>query len=124
MILPFYIVLDGINTEAAEQLFSWLKQYSAILSCLGWQRIPLFLLILFHNKNLERTKVRPTCVFDLVCIFRIYDNFLKHHMYRKIAFRLYIISVCPMQALIKWLTNASRSKRWISNSLYAIKTKA
>lgn len=76
MILPFYIVLDGINTEAAEQLFSWLKQYSAILSCLDWQRIPLFLLILFHNKNLERTKVRPTRVFDLVRIFRIHDNFL------------------------------------------------
>ena len=61
-----FLELDGINTEAAEQLFSWLKRYAYILSCLGWRRIPLFLLILFHNKNLERTKVRPNKVFDLV----------------------------------------------------------
>ena len=51
-------VLDGVNTEAAEQCFSWLKGYASILSCLGWRRSPLFLLILFHNKNLERTNVR------------------------------------------------------------------
>jgi hypothetical protein len=80
------LVLNGINTEAAEQLFSWLKRYSAILSCLGWQRIPLFLLILFHNKNLERTKVRPTHVFDLVRIFNISNNFLKI-IYRKVKFQ-------------------------------------
>ena len=60
------LVLDGINTEAAEQLFSWLKGYASILSCLGWRRSPLLLLILFHNKNLERTSVRPSRTFDIV----------------------------------------------------------
>jgi hypothetical protein len=59
-------VLDGVNTEAAEQCFSWLRGYASILSCLGWRRSPLFLLILFHNKNLERTNVRPTRVFHIV----------------------------------------------------------
>jgi hypothetical protein len=59
-------VLDGVNTEAAERCFSWLEGYASILSCLGWRRSPLFLPTLFHTKNLERTKVRPTRVFQIV----------------------------------------------------------
>jgi len=60
------LVLDGVNTEAAEQSFSWLKKYSSIISALGWRRAPVFLLLLFHMKNLERCPVRPNQVFDIV----------------------------------------------------------
>ncbi|CAF1429914.1 unnamed protein product [Adineta ricciae] len=59
-------LLDGVNTEAAEQLFSWLKGYANILSCLGWRRSASFMLILFHNKNLERKNVRPTRTFEII----------------------------------------------------------
>ncbi|CAF4601037.1 unnamed protein product, partial [Rotaria socialis] len=55
-------MLNGINTQAAEQLFSWLKNYANILSNLGWRRMPIYLLLLFHYKNLERMKIRPTQV--------------------------------------------------------------
>ncbi|CAM4779618.1 unnamed protein product [Rotaria magnacalcarata] len=62
-------MLNGINTQAAEQLFSWLKNYATILSNLGWRRMPIYLLLLFHYKNLERMKIRPTQIFNIVsCI--------------------------------------------------------
>ena len=61
-----YAVLDNVNTEAAEQSFSWLKKYSSIISALGWRRAPVFLLLLFHMKNLARCHVRPNRVFDIV----------------------------------------------------------
>jgi hypothetical protein len=59
-------VLDGINTQAAEQLFSWVKNYASILSSLGWRKMPVYLLLLFHYKNLERVHIRPTHVFNIV----------------------------------------------------------
>ncbi|CAF3075538.1 unnamed protein product [Rotaria sp. Silwood2] len=59
-------LLDGVNTEAAEQNFSWLKKYSSIISALGWRRAPVFLLLLFHMKNLAHCHVRPNRVFDIV----------------------------------------------------------
>lgn len=61
-------MLDGVNTEAAEQLFSWLKGYASILSSIGWKRSLPFLLILFHNKNLERKNIRPNQTLDIVRI--------------------------------------------------------
>ena len=60
------LVLDGINTQAAEQLFSWVKSYANILSNLGWRKMPVYLLLLFHYKNLERVSIRPTHVFNIV----------------------------------------------------------
>lgn len=59
-------MLDQVNTEAAEQMFSWLKGYSSIISALGWRRAPVFLLLLFHMKNLAHCRVRPNHVFDIV----------------------------------------------------------
>jgi hypothetical protein len=59
-------VLDGINTQAAEQLFSWVKSYANILSSLGWRKMPIYLLLLFHYKNLERVNIRPTQIFNIV----------------------------------------------------------
>ena len=66
--IAFYcrIVLDNVNTEAAEQSFSWLKRYSSILSALGWRRAPIFLLLLFHMKNLTRCHIRPNKIFEIV----------------------------------------------------------
>ncbi|CAF2670037.1 unnamed protein product [Rotaria sp. Silwood2] len=58
-------VLDGINTQAAEQLFSWVKGYANILSSLGWRKMPIYLLLLFHYKNLERVHIRPTHIFNI-----------------------------------------------------------
>ncbi|CAM4837341.1 unnamed protein product [Rotaria magnacalcarata] len=58
-------MLNGINTQAAEQLFSWVKNYANILSSLGWRRMPIYLLLLFHYKNLERMSIRPTHVFNI-----------------------------------------------------------
>ena len=60
------LVLDGINTQAAEQLFSWVKNFAKILSSLGWRKMPLYLLLLFHYKNLERVNIRPSRVFNIV----------------------------------------------------------
>ncbi|CAM4831875.1 unnamed protein product [Rotaria magnacalcarata] len=37
-------LLDGVNTQAAEQTFSWLKQYAKIISNLNYLRAPLFML--------------------------------------------------------------------------------
>jgi len=59
-------VLDGINTQAVEQLFSWVKGYANILSTLGWRKLPIYLLLLFHYKNLERVRIRPTHIFNIV----------------------------------------------------------
>ncbi|CAF2077322.1 unnamed protein product, partial [Rotaria magnacalcarata] len=58
-------MLNGINTQAAEQLFSWVKTYANILSSLGWRKMPIYLLLLFHYKNLERMSIRPTHVFNI-----------------------------------------------------------
>ncbi|CAF3306031.1 unnamed protein product [Rotaria socialis] len=58
-------MLNGINTQAAEQLFSWVKNYANILSSLGWRRMPIYLLLLFHYKNLERMSIRPTHAFNI-----------------------------------------------------------
>lgn len=58
--------LNAINTQCAEQLFSWLKRYSAIISSLGWVKAPLYLLLLFHYKNLSTCQVRPNAHFDIV----------------------------------------------------------
>ncbi|CAF3077858.1 unnamed protein product [Rotaria socialis] len=57
--------LNMINTQCAEQHFSWLKRYSAIISSLGWMRAPLYLLVLFHYKNLSTCNVRPTTHFNI-----------------------------------------------------------
>ncbi|CAM4844762.1 unnamed protein product [Rotaria magnacalcarata] len=57
--------LNMINTQSAEQLFSWLKRYAPIISSLGWLKAPLYLLVLFHYKNLWTCKVRPTRHFDI-----------------------------------------------------------
>ncbi|CAF4025283.1 unnamed protein product [Adineta steineri] len=59
-------VLDNINTQAAEQLFSWVKTYANILSTLGWRRMPIYLLLIFHYKNLERVGIRPTRIFNII----------------------------------------------------------
>ncbi|CAF1536164.1 unnamed protein product, partial [Adineta steineri] len=58
--------LDNINTQAAEQLFSWVKTNSNILSTLGWRRMPIYLLLIFHYKNLERVGIRPTRIFNII----------------------------------------------------------
>ncbi|CAF4666218.1 unnamed protein product [Rotaria sp. Silwood2] len=58
--------LNMINTQCAEQFFSWLKPYSTIISSLGWLRAPLYLLVLFHYKNLSTCRVRPNAHFDIV----------------------------------------------------------
>jgi hypothetical protein len=64
--LRIRLVLDNVNTEAAEQNFSWLKKYSCIISALGWLRAPVFLLLLFHMANLARCHVRPNRIFNIV----------------------------------------------------------
>lgn len=69
-LLLIWLVLDGINTQAAEQLFSWVKNYANILSSLGWRRMPIYLLLLFHYKNLERVSIRLTHIFNIVsCVW-------------------------------------------------------
>jgi hypothetical protein len=61
-----FIVLDNVNTQGAEQNFSWLKRYSCIISALGWLRAPVFLLLFFHMENLARCHVRPNRIFNIV----------------------------------------------------------
>ena len=61
------LVLDNVNTQAAEQTFSWLRQYANIMSNMGHQRAPLFMLILFNLKNLSMVNRSPSFVFDIVC---------------------------------------------------------
>lgn len=63
-------MLDGINTQAAEQLFAWIKGYANILSTLGWRKLPIYLLLLFHYKNLERVNIRPTHIFNIVSFIK------------------------------------------------------
>ncbi|CAF3182931.1 unnamed protein product [Rotaria socialis] len=59
-------LLENINTQAAEQLFSWLKGYASIISSLGWKRASMFLLIIFHHKNLIATNIKSSSVFNIV----------------------------------------------------------
>ncbi len=82
-------MLDNVNTEAAEQSFSWLKKYSSIISALGWRRAPVFLLLLFHMKNLERCHVRPNQVFDIVS-----DNTMKEIIILIIFYSGYAMPHC------------------------------
>ena len=63
--------LHIILLQAAEQLFSWVKGYSKFLSALGWRKMPIYLLVLFHHKNLKRVNIRPTQVFNIA-------SFAKH----------------------------------------------
>jgi len=65
-LLLIWLVLDGRNTQATEQLFSWVKSYANILSSLGWRKMSIYLLLLFHYKNLERVNIRPTYIFNIV----------------------------------------------------------
>jgi hypothetical protein len=59
-------VLDNINTEAAEQCFAWLRKYAAVISSMNWLRAPVFLLVLFHLKNLSYVRRRPSDIFPIV----------------------------------------------------------
>ena len=59
-------MLDDVNTQAAEQTFSWIRQYAAMISSMNWLRAPVFMLILFHLKNLSLVRRRPSDVFDAV----------------------------------------------------------
>ncbi|CAF1016734.1 unnamed protein product [Adineta ricciae] len=59
-------LLKDVNTEAAEQTFSWLKHYAPIISNMNHLRAPLFMLILFHLKNLSRVKRSPSFVIDII----------------------------------------------------------
>jgi hypothetical protein len=59
-------VLDGINTEAAEQCFGWLKKYASIISSMNWLRAPVFMVILFHYKNLSHVGRKPSDIFHVV----------------------------------------------------------
>ncbi|CAF1158424.1 unnamed protein product [Adineta ricciae] len=61
-------LLDNVNTQAAEQTFSWLKQYANIMSNLGYLRAPLFMLILFHSKNMSSVKKSVSSVFNVVSL--------------------------------------------------------
>jgi len=60
------LVLDNINTEAAEQCFSWLKKYASIISSMNWLRAPTYLVLLFHYKNLSNVHRKPTDIFPVV----------------------------------------------------------
>jgi hypothetical protein len=69
-------VLQGVNTEAAEQLFSWLKGYASIISSLGWKRASMFLLIIFHQKNLMTTRTKSNAIFNIVSKLHCRNSFL------------------------------------------------
>lgn len=69
-----YEGLIGINTQAAEQLFSWLKSYAPILSNMGYQRLHVFLLILFHMKNMERIGIPSSTQLNYVRFSRMMFN--------------------------------------------------
>ncbi|CAF4567428.1 unnamed protein product [Rotaria socialis] len=58
-------LLTNVNTQTTEQIFSWLKDYAAIISSLGWKRASVFLLLIFHHKNLITTHAKCTSVFDI-----------------------------------------------------------
>lgn len=59
-------MLKDVNTQAAEQTFAWLKQYAHIMSSLNHLRAPLFMLILFHLKNLSMVNKTTSFVFNIV----------------------------------------------------------
>lgn len=61
-------VLDNVNTQAAEQTFSWIRQYAAIISNMNWLRAPVFMLLLFHSKNLAYVGRKPTDIFNVVSL--------------------------------------------------------
>ncbi|CAF1049578.1 unnamed protein product [Rotaria magnacalcarata] len=58
-------LLNDVKRQAAEQTFSWLKQYANIMSNMGYRHAPLFILTLFNLKNLSTMKKSPSSVFDL-----------------------------------------------------------
>jgi hypothetical protein len=67
IILDFFrLVLDGINTQAAEQCFSWLRKYASIISSMNWLRAPIFMIIIFHLKNLSYVRRKPSDIFSIV----------------------------------------------------------
>jgi hypothetical protein len=59
-------VLDNVNTQAAEQTFSWIRQYAAMISSMNWLHAPIFMLTLFHLKNLSLVRRRPSDIFPAV----------------------------------------------------------
>ena len=66
--MDYLAVLKDVNTQAAEQTFSWLKNYAHMISSMGWMRTPLFIMTLFHLKNLSAVNRPPSSVFDVVRI--------------------------------------------------------
>ena len=64
--LFWFLVLQDINTQTAEQTISWFKQYAQIISNLNYLRAPLFMLVLFHLKNLSIVNKSPSYVCDVV----------------------------------------------------------
>jgi hypothetical protein len=60
------LVLDNINTEAAEQCFAWLRKYASIISSMNWLRAPIFIMLLFHYKNLSFARRKPSDIFPVV----------------------------------------------------------
>mgnify|MGYP006904178672 FL=1 len=81
------LVLKDINTEAAEQTFSWLKRYANIISNMNHLRAPLFMLTLFHLKNLSRVKRSPSSVFPVVSR-HFYSDFWVYVFNRLIQYRM------------------------------------
>ncbi|CAM4769467.1 unnamed protein product [Rotaria magnacalcarata] len=66
-------LLNDVKRQAAEQTFSWLKQYANIMSNMGYRHAPLFILTLFNLKNLSIMKKSPSSAyvcpeFDLVSL--------------------------------------------------------
>ncbi|CAF4209866.1 unnamed protein product [Rotaria magnacalcarata] len=66
-------LLNDVKRQAAEQTFSWLKQYANIMSNMGYRHAPLFILTLFNLKNLSTMKKSPSSAyvcpeFDLVSL--------------------------------------------------------
>jgi hypothetical protein len=66
--IDYLAVLKDVNTQAAEQTFSWLKNYAHMISSMGWKRTPLFIMTLFHLKNMAAVNRPPSSVFDVVRI--------------------------------------------------------
>ena len=77
MSISIFLVLKNVNTQAAEQCFSWLRRYAAILSSMNWLRAPVYMILIFHLKNLSNVNRRPSDVFHvviyLVTIEKVYD---------------------------------------------------
>ncbi|CAF3562642.1 unnamed protein product [Rotaria socialis] len=64
----------NINTEAAEQCFAWLRNYGSIISSMNWLRAPVFMLILFHLKNLSYVQRKPSDIFPVYDIVQDVSN--------------------------------------------------